>query len=727
MNTFIIPLREACGFNRSAVGNKAAALGTMMAEGLRVPHGICITRQAYDAFIHDTGIDQKIALELGRKRFEDMRWEELWDASLRIRNMFTKTAMPQELQQLIFKEVAAFFAGRPIAIRSSSLAEDSPGASFAGMHESFVNISDSEKVIQCVQLVWSSLWSDAALLYRNELSLEIDKSAMAVIIQEMIIGKASGIAFCVDPNNSNQAVVESVYGLNQGLVDGDIEPDRFFIDRTTGKIISSVNARHDRRALPVSNGVRIVQTGVTDTLSLNNNQVDEIYTVIQKLENLFAAPQDIEWTIKGDDLYVLQSRPITTKEKDEKGWYLSLRRSLNNLQDLANRIENEILPQMDTEAADIAAVDLSALPDNALSIELEKRKKAHVKWKDVYWNECIPFAHGVRLFAKIYNDMMHPEDPYEFIETIAPVDMKCLERNRRMDTICRYMNTHPQSIDDRGEITDATLRIEVDKLIQELRGATGDDDEDEQAGKKIIRMLREMSGKTINPTRKKRSEQREKAKAFIAAFPQEDKDYARQLLAVAQKSYRLRDDDNIYLGKVEANLSTAMQESRRRLGIRCRNKDACLNPEEVITALKFPDYLPQPREGNCVKQEKIHIQVRQLRGQPAGKGIARGKAHVVRSHNDLFRIKKGEIVVCDAIDPTMTFIIPLASAIVERRGGMLIHGAIIAREYGIPCVTGISQATEFIQTGDSLTVDGYYGLVTNHSRTFEGEASKGLT
>jgi pyruvate,water dikinase len=240
-----------------------------------------------------------------------------------------------------------------------------------------------------------------------------------------------------------------------------------------------------------------------------------------------------------------------------------------------------------------------------------------------------------------------------------------------------------------------------------------------QTEKKIIALLREMAGRASRPEPGNATQQSEKAEAFIAAFSSEDTEYARQLIAVAQKSYRLRDDDNIYLGKVEANLSMAMQVSRRRLGIRCGKQGACLNPEEVITALKFPEYMPQAKEETFAKQETIHIQARQLRGQPAGKGIARGKARVARSHDDLFDIQKDEILVCDAIDPTMTFIIPMVSAIVERRGGMLIHGAIIAREYGIPCVTGIPQATEFIQTGDSLTVDGYYGLVTNHSRTLE--------
>jgi pyruvate,water dikinase len=85
---------------------------------------------------------------------------------------------------------------------------------------------------------------------------------------------------------------------------------------------------------------------------------------------------------------------------------------------------------------------------------------------------------------------------------------------------------------------------------------------------------------------------------------------------------------------------------------------------------------------------------------------------VIHQHTDIARFKQGEIIVCDGVDPNMTFIMPLAAGIVERRGGMLIHGAIIAREYGLPCVTGVADATSRIRTGQSITVDGYLGIVT---------------
>jgi pyruvate,water dikinase len=84
----------------------------------------------------------------------------------------------------------------------------------------------------------------------------------------------------------------------------------------------------------------------------------------------------------------------------------------------------------------------------------------------------------------------------------------------------------------------------------------------------------------------------------------------------------------------------------------------------------------------------------------------------VEDVESLHGFQPGEVLVCDAVDPNITFVVPMAAAVVERRGGMLIHGAIIAREYGLPCVTGVPQATALIRSGDRLTVDGYLGIVT---------------
>jgi phosphohistidine swiveling domain-containing protein len=201
--------------------------------------------------------------------------------------------------------------------------------------------------------------------------------------------------------------------------------------------------------------------------------------------------------------------------------------------------------------------------------------------------------------------------------------------------------------------------------------------------------------------------------AFLSRFEDDQKPYALELLDLARASYRLRDDDNIYLGKIEGQALAAEEEGYRRILPRGAVERSAPETDDLVSALGT-DGPPKKAGGQkeqTVKSLDFVLKSRQIVGQPAGPGMAMGKARVALGPSDLFNFRKGEILVCDAVDPTMTFVVPLASAIVERRGGMLIHGAIIAREYGIPCVTGVPDAVDQIRTGDFIAVDGHLGIV----------------
>lgn len=189
--------------------------------------------------------------------------------------------------------------------------------------------------------------------------------------------------------------------------------------------------------------------------------------------------------------------------------------------------------------------------------------------------------------------------------------------------------------------------------------------------------------------------------------------FAQQLMELARVSYKIRDDDNIYLGKIESQLIRATDLAKNRLAAKGDSDNRLRNATELIALLNNPGQQPKKkRKKSKSKQDSVKLIARQIVGQPAVAGLSSGIARVVLTSDDLFDFKAGEILVCEAIDPNMTFIVPLANAIVECRGGMLIHGAIIAREYGIPCVTGIPLATSRINTGDTITVDGFLGIVT---------------
>jgi pyruvate,water dikinase len=719
MTPLILSLDAAATADRRLCGNKAAALSTLLQNGVTVPGGFCLTTEAYGRFIEANELGGVIAMELGRKRLEDMRWEEMWDASLRIRNRFLRGTVPEAVRDEIAAAVKRLIGTRAVVVRSSSLLEDAAGGSFAGLHESYVNVRGAEAIIHHVKLVWASLWSDAVLAYAKELDLEERGGAMAVIVQELIIGDSSGVAFGRNPTDERESVIEAVFGLNKGLVDGDVQPDRYLLDRTTGAVRSIVRAEHDRFVVPSRGGVAFKAADRRDParLPLDEKDVRCVFDALQRTETIFGAPQDMEWTLAGRTLYVLQSRPITSARTDtneRRVFDLSLKKSFDTLKAMSGRITEELVPAMIEESDRLRATAPSALDDAALADEITRRSEARKRWETIYWNEFIPFAHGVRLFGRIYNDRVQPDDPFEFIDLLSSAETVGVKRNRRLQSLAAQLRRNPDF--ENASVGDLERSISggIERFLAEFAGLSCRAEECAGEKESILALLKELA-RSPSPRRARNGRRRERLLSnYLSRFDAGDRQYARELYEIAQTSYRLRDDDNIYLGRFETALEEAVAESRRRLGERCADDRACTNPEEVIRALRFREYMPRVGAERTGRSDPADIRARQIRGQPAGQGVARGPARVVETTGDLLAVKSGEILVCDAIDPSMTFVIPLVAGIVERRGGMLVHGAIIAREYGLPCVTGVPEATRLIRTGDPLTIDGYFGLVINH-------------
>jgi pyruvate,water dikinase len=137
---WIIPLAEAADSDQHLVGGKAAKLAQLRRAGFRVPNGFCVTTRAYERFTAETGLAKYVAMELGRKSLDGMRWEEIWDAALRIRSEFLRAEIPDSLSDAIARALADHVGDRVVAVRSSAPGEDSRLASFAGLHESIVGV-----------------------------------------------------------------------------------------------------------------------------------------------------------------------------------------------------------------------------------------------------------------------------------------------------------------------------------------------------------------------------------------------------------------------------------------------------------------------------------------------------------------------------------------------------------------------------------------------------------
>ena len=180
-----------------------------------------------------------------------------------------------------------------------------------------------------------------------------------------------------------------------------------------------------------------------------DDKINTVFALVIEAETLFNAPQDVEWTFRENRIHALQSRPITArktdKPEDQRSWYLSLRRSFDNLKALRFKIENELIPAMILEASQLADKDLSQLADHELVHEISERNETHKKWIDSYWSDFIPFAHGMRLFGQIYNDVVRPTDPYEFMDLLGSDTMVSIERNRMLQEMASIIQRDERS------------------------------------------------------------------------------------------------------------------------------------------------------------------------------------------------------------------------------------------------------------------------------------------
>ncbi len=733
-------------WDEQLVGGKAAKLAQLARADFNVPRGFCLTTRAYDAFVKNARIRAAIRMELGRKPMDDMRWEEIWDAALRIRAIFLAQPLSGSLRETIAEGLRGLDTSKPLAVRSSAVGEDAAGRSFAGLHESIIGVHDRQAVEDAVRLVWASLWSDAALLYRKELGLDPANSRMAVVIQEMIDADRSGVAFARDPRDMRKdcALIESVPGPCSLLVDGLVDPDRWELDRKSHSIIAWLpgqrdDARHNDPLLEARDLERILET-------------------LLSAEQLFGWSPDMEWTGQSDSLTVLQARPITTAVPDDDGkraWFLSLRPGDARLKALRKRVAERLIPELESVGQAFAAEQLDLLEDQQLADAIERRGAALAKWKQIYWDDFIPFAHGVRRLATYYNDAVHAQDPYEFVGLLRNQPLVAKQRNAAIGQLAQQLAANDRlrsAVERLLAECDGTLHWPSfrDALIRHADAAVdfvrGFDDlkqrfldvayDHERLYDQPEPMLRNLLELSQSPGQSPSDEPEADMvavleKRLLDAVGPERREEAFELIETGRVSWKLRDDDNLLVARLESQLLRALDEAAQRLKaldrISGEVRPNVSHVEIVAGALREPSAGPitleAPAENltaelSCTASGETP---RQMIGQPASPGAATGRVRCIRGRSDLGKFRQGEVLVCDAIQPTMTHLVPLASAIIERRGGMLIHGAIIARELGIPCVNGVRDAAEILKNGDLVTVDGHLGIVAVGAAEFDLE------
>ncbi len=297
-------------------GGKGANLGEMTRAGLPVPPGFTVLAAAFATFVAENRLNDFIDEQLAAVEPEDYRALEHTAAAIQER--VQRGAMPEAVAAEVRQAYAELCARRHaaaefVAVRSSATMEDTEAASFAGMNRSFVNVQGPDELVRRVQDVWASLYSPRVLYYRKRMELP-GEPGIAAIVQAMVDSKKSGVGFSVDPTTGDAGtiVIEAAFGLGEVVVSGEVEVDHYEVDKSSLKMKL---ARTGNKAFLLRRGPE----GGTETVTLeperaqqqvlNDAEIRAVAAIVRRDEQHYGAPQDTEWAIDDDTIYLVQSRP----------------------------------------------------------------------------------------------------------------------------------------------------------------------------------------------------------------------------------------------------------------------------------------------------------------------------------------------------------------------------------------------------------------------------------
>ena len=304
-------------------GGKGANLGEMVQAGFPVPPGFIVSSKTYFEFLDKLNLRQKVTDLL--KGLDVNESAKLQEVAKKIQALISKARMPKEIESDILKaydELAENLGEAPlVAVRSSATAEDLPKASFAGQQATYLNV-DRSRLVQAVKDCWASLFTARAIFYRVQQGFDHMKVGIAVPVQKMVQSESSGVLFTTHPSGANhRVIIESVFGLGEGIVSGRYTPDHYEVDPGTWDIaVKNVAVQTLMLTYDKKEGVKEVEVSPEKQAAqkLPDSKIVELAKIGKKIEKHYAAPQDIEWAYEKGKLYIVQSRPVTTIPKETK-------------------------------------------------------------------------------------------------------------------------------------------------------------------------------------------------------------------------------------------------------------------------------------------------------------------------------------------------------------------------------------------------------------------------
>ncbi len=321
--TYILPFGQAHGEQAWRTGPKAARLSELSATGFCVPAGFAISTDALGHYLVSNGLSEYVSAAL--KRFDGQSFEALGDGPARLREHLFGGTLPDDLVAEL-RQALNGLNHAPVALRSSSTLEDRADFSFAGQHDSRLNLRGLEECIEALKTVWASLYSDRAISYLRALGHSTQPLRMGVVVQTMVPAQVAGVAFTVHPvsGNYDHIYISANLGLGESTVSGEVTPDEILVGRTKRETLSySVGSKASKIVANEAGGTRQVDVAADEqqARALDENQTEQIAALALMVEERMGNnPQDIEWAWCDGELLLLQARPMVQTAQQGITW-----------------------------------------------------------------------------------------------------------------------------------------------------------------------------------------------------------------------------------------------------------------------------------------------------------------------------------------------------------------------------------------------------------------------
>jgi pyruvate,water dikinase len=312
---YTLPFSQISAADLPLVGGKGANLGEMSRANFPVPPGFCITTSAFREFVAACPQMPQFYAALATLPAEDLVATR--KIGEQIRQALHETPIPEEIATAVAHTCHTVDPHAAYAVRSSATAEDLPDTSFAGQQDTYLNVRGEADILEAVRRCWASLFTDRAILYRQQNGFTHEAVALSVVVQQMVLPEISGILFTTDPVSQNRHItsIDASFGLGEALVAGLVTADLYRVDSRTHQLIETKIGDKKLAIRPLPNGGTIQET-LSDTQRtaqvLTVPQAVALAQLGQRIEAHYNKPQDIEWAIDDGEIHLLQTRPITT-------------------------------------------------------------------------------------------------------------------------------------------------------------------------------------------------------------------------------------------------------------------------------------------------------------------------------------------------------------------------------------------------------------------------------